>query len=154
MKPRDLRLRRPSRARDEEFAAFTYSAQGALLRTAYLLTGEEWTARQLVESTLVRLYRDWRGIENHLVEHRARRLLLQEYGGRRRGPVAAAAAGTVWDVVQRLPATQRAVAVLLLHDELVEEDVADLLDLDIEVVRSELEQVLAAIRAGSGERAA
>jgi DNA-directed RNA polymerase specialized sigma24 family protein len=154
VKRRDLRLRRPSSALDEEFAAFTYSAQGALLRTAYLLTGEEWTARQLVESTLVRLYLDRRGIENHLLEHRARRLLLQGYGGRRRRPAAAAAAGTLWDVVHRLPATQRAVAVLLLHDELAEEDVADLLDLDVEVVRSELEQALAAVRACSGERAA
>ncbi|HEY0773364.1 MAG TPA: hypothetical protein VGD51_04725, partial [Nocardioidaceae bacterium] len=86
MKRRDLRLRRPSRVLDAEFAAFTYSAQGGLLRTAYLLTGEEWTARQLVESALVRLYLDWRGIETHLVEHRARRLLLQESGGLGRRP--------------------------------------------------------------------
>ena len=147
-------MRSPSRARDEEFAAFTYSAQGGLLRTAYLLTGEEWTARRLVESALVRLYLDWRGIDNHLVEHRARRLLLQEYGGRRRRPVTGAEEGSVWDVVQRLPATRRAVAVLLLHDELAEEDVADLLDLDVEVVRSELDQVLDAIRACSRQQAA
>jgi DNA-directed RNA polymerase specialized sigma24 family protein len=154
VKRRDLRTRRPSRARDAEFAAFTYSAQGGLLRTAYLLTGEEWTARQMVESTLVRLYLDWRGIENHLVEHQARRLLLQEYGGHGRRPATGAGEGTVWDTVQRLPATQRAVAVLLLHDELAEEDVADLLDLDVEVMRSELDQVLSAIRECSREQAA
>lgn len=155
MKRRDLRLRRRSRALDEQFASFTYSAQDRLLRTAYLLTGDEWTARHLVESALVRLYDGRRGLEPGRAEHQARRLLLQEYGGRPHEPgKGAVATGTVWGTVQRLPATRRAVAVLLFHDGLAEEDVADLLGVDVEQVRSEAGQVLAAIRAlGCGQAA-
>ncbi len=152
MKPGDLRRR--SRALDEAFAAFTYSAQDGLLRTAYLLTGDEWTARDLVESVLVRLYEDRRGLEPGRAEHQARRLLLQAYDGRPHEPGKGAADGTVWGTVQRLPATRRAVAVLLFHDELTEEDVADLLGIDVEEVRTQAGHVLAAVRALRRARAA
>lgn len=167
MKRRDLRLRRRSRVRAEELAAFTYSAQDGLLRTAYLLTGDEWTARHLVESALVRLHLGWRHLERDRAEHEARRLLLREYGGHRprRGAGAAdsgagcgagcgAEDGGVWGTLRRLPVMQRAVAVLLFHDGLTEEDVADLLGVGVEVVRSEAGHVLAAIRAPGGEHAA
>jgi DNA-directed RNA polymerase specialized sigma24 family protein len=154
MKRRDLRLRRRSHALDQELAAFTYSLQDGLLRTAYLLTGDEWTARHLVERALVRLYLGrWR-LEPGRADHQARRLLLQEYGGLPDQPGKGADTGTVWGTVQGFPATRRAVAVLLFHDELAEEDVADLLGVDVEVVRSEAGHVLAEIRArGFGQAA-
>lgn len=132
----------------------TYSLQDGLLRTAYLLTGDEWTARHLVERALVRLYLDRRRLEPGRAEHQARRILLQEYGGRPDQPGTGVDTGTVWGTVRGLPATRRAVAVLLFHDQLPEAAVADLLGLDVEVVRAEAEHVLAVIRAHGLGRAA
>ena len=49
-------------ARDEEFQSFMIGRWPRLMRTAFLLTGEQHAAEDLVQSTLERVYVSWRRI--------------------------------------------------------------------------------------------
>ncbi|AIR98120.1 SigE family RNA polymerase sigma factor [Streptomyces glaucescens] len=49
-------------ARDEEFQAFVIGRWPRLMRTAFLLTGEQHAAEDLVQSTLERVYVAWRKV--------------------------------------------------------------------------------------------
>src|SRR3954469_22140622 len=51
-----VRSRRSDAAIDVEFAAWMAARQGALTRTAYLLTGSQHAADDLVQVTLAKLY--------------------------------------------------------------------------------------------------
>ncbi|MGW1721126.1 sigma factor, partial [Streptomyces sp. NPDC002156] len=49
-------------ARDEEFQSFVVGRWPRLMRTAFLLTGEQHAAEDLVQSTLERVYVAWRRV--------------------------------------------------------------------------------------------
>jgi len=49
----------------EGFAEFVHARQGALLRTAYLLTGHAQDAEDLVQTTLVKVVPQWRRIRDN-----------------------------------------------------------------------------------------
>ena len=49
---------------DAAFAAFVTEAQQRLYRQAYLLSGEQQAAQDLVQSTLVKLFLGWRRVES------------------------------------------------------------------------------------------
>src|SRR5215208_6127702 len=49
-------------ARDEEFQAFVIGRWPRLMRTAFLLTGEQHAAEDLVQSTLEQVYVAWRRV--------------------------------------------------------------------------------------------
>ncbi|WP_037669301.1 SigE family RNA polymerase sigma factor [Streptomyces griseus] len=49
-------------ARDEEFQAFVIGRWPRLMRTAFLLTGEQHAAEDLVQSTLEQVYVAWRKV--------------------------------------------------------------------------------------------
>src|ERR1700753_864921 len=50
-------------ARDDDFADFVRSRTHALLRSAYLLTGDQHLAEDLVQEALARTHRAWRSLE-------------------------------------------------------------------------------------------
>lgn len=49
-------------ARDEEFQSFVIGRWPRLMRTAFLLTGEQHAAEDLVQSTLEQAYVAWRRV--------------------------------------------------------------------------------------------
>src|SRR4051794_400615 len=147
-----MRTRRPDPRRgeaavDAEFADWMAARQAALIRTAYLLTGSQHAAEDLVQTTLTKLYLAWGRIaDRQHVDAYARRALVNEHRStwrraHRRPEVLSGAVPepalavteydgereAVWRFVQGLPPRQRAVIVLRYYEDLSEAEIADLL---------------------------
>jgi RNA polymerase sigma-70 factor (sigma-E family) len=135
----------------------------ALIRTAYLLTGDWHRAEDLLQTALMRCYGRWSRIDDH--EAYVRRTLYVTYAGWRRrrwngevpGPLPdragvdddAVAADTRADLLRlltSLPARQRAVVVLRYYEDLSEADVAALLGVTTGTVKSTAAKALARLR--------
>jgi RNA polymerase sigma-70 factor (sigma-E family) len=152
---------------DAEFADWMAARQVALVRTAYLLTGSQHAAEDLVQATLTRLYLSWDRISDRQhVDAYARRALLNEHRSTWRRtsrrpevlsdavPEAALAPAeydgereAVWRFVQALPPRQRAVIVLRYYEDLSEAQIADLLGISAGTVKSQASRALASLRA-------
>jgi len=152
---------------DVEFADWMAARQVALVRTAYLLTGSQHAAEDLVQATLTRLYLSWERISDRQhVDAYARRALLNEHRSTWRRssrrpevlsdavPEAALAPAeydgereAVWRFVQALPPRQRAVIVLRYYEDLSEAQIADLLGISTGTVKSQASRALASLRA-------
>jgi RNA polymerase sigma-70 factor (sigma-E family) len=154
--------------RDREFSDYMAARQPALLRTAYLLTGDRHAAEDLVQTTLAKLYLAWDRVQRReVVDAYARRILLNEHTSLWRRawrrhetstdrvpetPVAfAEPVGTrndaLWRFVQSLPRKQRAVVVLRYYEELSEAETAEVLGVSLGTVKSQTSRALAAMRA-------
>ena len=163
---------RPGRGRDaatvdDEFADWMAARQGALVRTAFLLTGSQHAAEDLAQTTLTKLYLAWDRIaDREHVDAYARRALVNEHRSTWRrtsrrlevlsdappdpGQEAAAYDGdreAVWQFVQGLPPRQRAVIVLRYYEDLSEAEIASLLGISAGTVKSQASRALAALRA-------
>ncbi len=170
-----MRSRRPAERRsrlhgavatDAEFADWMAARQMALVRTAYLLTGSQHSAEDLVQTTLTKLYLAWDRISDHQhVDAYARRALVNEHRSTWRrssrrlevvsdsppdtGHVPAQYDGereVVWRFVQGLPPRQRAVIVLRYYEDLSEAETADLLGISTGTVKSQASRALASLR--------
>lgn len=161
---------------DTEYAAFVAANWDRYLRLAFLLTGSEHAAEELVQDTLVKLYARWRrlsviGDPNAYVRRmlangnvsrwrRTRREQLvdapPETGSAVAGRGLPAAAGP-WPgerdgaedlrrALMLLPAGQRAVAVLRHFEDLSEKQVAAVLGCSVGTVKSQNAKALAALR--------
>lgn len=150
-----------------EFGEFVTGRSQALLRTAFLLTGDRARSEDLVQSSLAKLYVSWDRIRDKgAIDAYARRVLVTTATSlsRRRwwGEVPVAAApemyaedfsvardlhGTLWPLVLALPAGQRAVLVLRYYEELTEAEVADVLRISPGTVKSQTSRALTALRA-------
>jgi len=159
--------RRGASSVDVEFADWMAARQVALVRTAYLLTGSQHAAEDLVQATLTRLYLSWDRISDRQhVDAYARRALLNEHRSTWRRtsrrpevlsdavPEAALAPAeydgereAVWRFVQALPPRQRAVIVLRYYEDLSEAQIADLLGISAGTVKSQASRALASLRA-------
>jgi RNA polymerase sigma-70 factor (sigma-E family) len=159
--------RRGASSVDVEFADWMAARQVALVRTAYLLTGSQHAAEDLVQATLTRLYLSWDRISDRQhVDAYARRVLLNEHRSTWRRtsrrpevlsdavPEAALAPAeydgereAVWRFVQALPPRQRAVIVLRYYEDLSEAQIADLLGISAGTVKSQASRALASLRA-------
>src|SRR5262245_8311087 len=133
------------RKRDEDsFRRFATEHAAVLRRSAFLFCGDWHLAEDLMQSTLIKIYRSWSRVEKReSLQHYARTVLLRtwldekrrpfrrsEFGGAELPEVPdpaadpAASAGRVWarDLVHRalleLPPGQRAVLVLRYFDDL------------------------------------
>src|SRR4051794_37407340 len=74
-------------ASDQDFRDWAGGCRGGLRRTAYLLSGDWFLADDLVQDTLVRIYRVWQRLERSGdVGGYARRVLLNLYLDHRRRP--------------------------------------------------------------------
>jgi RNA polymerase sigma-70 factor (sigma-E family) len=69
-----------SESRDADFSAYMAARQPALLRTAYLLTGERHGAEDLVQQTLAKLYVAWDKVHTQdSIDGYARRIMINEH---------------------------------------------------------------------------
>ena len=154
--------------RDADFTAYLEARQGKLLRTAYLLTGDQHQAEDLLQTSLAKLYLAWDKVRDRgSVDAYVRRIMVNENnslwrrGWRRRelpsetlperAPVHDAydegQARAVWDVVQTLPRKARAVVVLRYYEQLSEAETADVLGISVGTVKSQTSRALAGLRA-------
>lgn len=151
----------------EEYVA----ARGrALWRSAWLLTGDEYKAEDLVQAALVTCWRRWDRIaEDGAVDGYVRRVLVTTYTDwwRRRWtgevptdalpelphvPADRALLEQRHDVLAALatlPRGQRAVIVLRFYDDLTEAQTADALGISVGTVKSQTSRALRALRESS-----
>jgi RNA polymerase sigma-70 factor (sigma-E family) len=156
-------------AKDAEFSEYMAARQPALLRTAYLLTGDVHTAEDLVQTALAKLYLSWDKVQQReLVDAYVRRILVNEHNSlwrrpwKRRETVTAelpeeATSSTtgghdpeLWELVQSLPRKQRAAVVLRYYEELSEAETAAVLGVSVGTVKSQTSRALAALRTRAG----
>ncbi|PVG84710.1 SigE family RNA polymerase sigma factor [Nocardioides gansuensis] len=155
-----------SRSRDEQFSSYMAARQPALLRTAYLLTGDRASAEDLVQTALAKLYLSWDKLRDHgAVDGYARRILVNEHNSLWRRawkrkehttetlPEAPhvdeydeGLRGELWDFVQTLPPKQRSVIVLRYYEDLSEAEIAAALGVSVGTVKSQASRALAALR--------
>ena len=151
-----------------EFTEFVLGRSHALLRFAYLLTGDRHLAEDLTQEALVRAHRRWSGIVGaDGPEPYVRRVILRQYLSWRRRrssaerPVAEppetiavddaaerlAEADAMWGLLRTLPRSQRAVMVLRYYEDLPDAEIARLLGCTASTVRVHAFHALQKLRA-------
>lgn len=157
---------------DARFTEFVATRSVALLRTAYLLTGDRQLAEDLLQTALLKAYPLWGGIrEPRSAESYVRTAMVRILVGWRkrhawtRETVSAAPpelrsgpAGDevetrvrLWPVVLTLPPRQRAVVVLRYYEDLTEPETAAILGCSTGAVKSHHSRALQALRARLGD---
>ena len=150
---------------EEEFREFVATRQRALLRTAWLLTGDWAAAEDLVQTALVRTWPHWRRIGERGAEAYVRRVMHNTFNTwwrrRWRGETPTAelpehavpdafgesdVRGALVAALHRLPRRQRAVVVLRFFDDLTEAQAADALGCATGTVKSQTSKALATLR--------
>jgi len=155
-------------ALEQGFAAFVREHTSALLRTAYLLTGNGNAAEELVQDTLVRLYPKWDRVEAAEIPLAyVRRALTNAYLNTRRRPASRelvldvlperpdrtdvttqlADRDELGSLLRTLPDRQRAALVLRYFHDLPDEEIGAALNCRVGTVRSLISRGLAALRA-------
>jgi RNA polymerase sigma-70 factor (sigma-E family) len=153
--------------RDAEFTAYLQARQGRLLRTAYLLTGDQHQAEDLLQTSLAKLYLAWDRVQDReSVDAYVRRIMVNEHNSLWRRPwrrrerstdvvpeVATeppayddGSGAALWAAVQTLPRKARAVLVLRYYEELTEPEVAEVLGIAVGTVKSQTSRALAMLR--------
>jgi RNA polymerase sigma-70 factor (sigma-E family) len=142
------------------FEEFVIARTGALLRTAYLLTGDHHDAEDLVQSTLIKVVPKWARIKDQ-PEGYVRKVLARESMKRWRArrwrevttdvvPETMHHDSTdrvdVLDEMRVLSPQQRAVLVLRYFDDLTEPDVAAALGISVGTVKSHARDALKRLR--------
>ncbi len=154
--------------RDADFEAYMLARHSGFLRTAYLLTGDQHTAEDLVQTALAKLYLSWDKVQRReLIDGYVRRIIVNEHNSlwRRAWKRRELSTDTVperptgedrhdegrsaalWEFVQTLPRKQRAVIVLRYYEDLTEAETADILGISIGTVKSQASRALAGMRA-------
>jgi RNA polymerase sigma-70 factor (sigma-E family) len=161
---------------DDDFDAFVRARTAALLRSAYLLTGDQHLAEDLVQSALAKTHQAWSRLrDTGNVEAYARRTMyhLQVSWWRRRrvaevmpgdlpdgrGPRNIEDSGvislrlTLQAALLRLSARQRAVLVLRFFEDRSETEAAEILGVTLGTVKSQTARALARLRTVAPELA-
>lgn len=154
---------------DEVFRGFVAARGHALVRTAYLLTGDQQLAEDLVQTALERAVRHWSSIRDvGAAEQYVRRTMYRENISLWRRRLVELPAdvvpeprrdGTAWQLgdqsldrivlrnaLMRLGPRQRTVLVLRYFEDLTEQQTADLLGISVGTVKSQSHKALAAMR--------
>ena len=158
----------------DEYEQFVRSRTPALLRSAYLLTGDQQLAEDLVQAALARTHRAWRGLrQSGNAEAYTRKVMYHlqvSWWRRRRVPEKLTATVpeprgsadfadrvavrvTMRQALLRLTASQRAVLVARFFEDRSEIDTADLLGVSVGTVKSQTVRALHRIREVSPELA-
>lgn len=152
--------------RDAEFTAYLQARQARLLRTAYLLTGDQHQAEDLLQTSLAKLYLAWDKVhDRESVDAYVRRIMVNENTSLWRRPwkrheratgevpetavvdtYDEGAGAEVWRVVQSLPRKARAVVVLRYYEQLTEPEAAEVLGISVGTVKSQCSRALATLR--------
>jgi len=155
----------PSNA-DNEYREYVLARWLALVRTAYLLTGDEYLAEDLAQIALTKVYTSWRRIRRvDNLDAYVRRIMVNANTGRfRKRRVAEHLSATPPDgashephapLAQRsvlmaelaqLPSRQRAIVVLRFWEDLSEKQVASMLSCSTGTVKSQTSKALARLR--------
>ena len=156
------------------FTAFVAARQHALLRTAYLVTGDRRLAEDLLQDALVKVAARWERLRDGEPEAYARRILYRDavswWRRHRREvlvdlavPSALPAAGAddervtsrlvLAQALARLTVKQRAVLVLRFYEDLSEVETAGLLGVSVGTVKSQTHAALGRLRATAPELA-
>lgn len=151
----------------DEFSEYVAGRQQALLRTAYLLTGDHHAAEDLVQAALARIYLSWNRIRDKgSIDAYVRRTMINEHTSwwrrawrkreRTTDEIPEMAAATtdadpterdeVWALVNTLPPRQRAAVVLRYYEDLTEAETAAALGCSVGNVKSQTSRALATLR--------
>ncbi len=154
----------------EGFGAFVTERSPALVRSAWLLTGDRATAQDLVQTALAKTWVRWdRVVRQEAPEGYVRRVMVTTYLSWRRRrwhgelptdtvPERAAERdlfgeaelrATVRAALDELPRRQRAVVVLRYFDDLTEAQTAQALGCSVGTVKSQSAKALAKLRASA-----
>jgi RNA polymerase sigma-70 factor (sigma-E family) len=153
------------------FAAFVHARQGALMRSAYLITGDRQLAEDLLQGALIKLAERWRRLSGGDPEAYVRKVLYHDAVSRWRRhrrerltgePAETPAAGPdlaeavvrrteVERALANLTAKQRSVLVLRFFDDLSEAQAAQILGVSIGTVKSQTHDALRRLRAQLAE---
>jgi RNA polymerase sigma-70 factor (sigma-E family) len=154
-------------ARDEEFSRYVTERSGALLRVAYLLTGNRADAEDLLQTALAKTYLSWNRIQDKgALDGYVRRVLvntqtswwrkrrvdeyatdqLPEQAWEDSGPAEFELRSTVWNALAQLPRRQRAVVVLRYYEDLSEAETAEVMGISIGTVKSTASRAMAKLR--------
>ena len=156
---------------DRSFEAFVAERSTALLRTAYLLTGDRGHAEDLLQTALIKTYRHWGRLTNTDDPTAfVRRVLVTTHAGWRRRvrvsefvsttPLLAGAVEPAFDPAERdamtaalatLPPRMRAVLVLRYWEDLSEAGTAEALGCSVNTVKTHTSRGLARLRTLLGE---
>ncbi|MEV0713443.1 SigE family RNA polymerase sigma factor [Asanoa sp. NPDC050611] len=155
--------------REDDYATFVRARSHALLRSAYLLTGDQHLAEDLVQEALARTHRSWSRLhETGNAEAYARRVMyhLQVSVWRRRkvaemlpgdlpeqtargghdDPDAIAWRMTLERALGSLSKRQRAVVVLRYFEDHTEAEAADMLGVSVSTVKTQTARALEHLR--------
>lgn len=153
--------------RDADFADYLAARQPALLRTAYLLTGDRHQAEDLLQTSLAKLYLAWDKVRDKgAVDGYVRRIMVNEQNSlwrrawKKREVTTDEVPETaphhdsyddgtndqLWRVVQSLPERARAVVVLRYYEQMTEAEVADALGISIGTVKSQCSRAMSTLR--------
>src|SRR5262249_32124680 len=148
-----------------EFAEFAAARAGALIRVAYVLTGDQHAAEDLLQTALTRAAVSWGRIHTSPEAYVRRVMYREQVSWWRRGahhrettmaavPDRAAAADasaetrvSLQQALRALPAGKRAVLVLRYFEDLPETQVASILGCSVGTVRSQTYKALTQLRA-------
>lgn len=162
---------------DNDFESFVADRAGALLRYAYVLSGDLHRAEDLVQSALATSYRHWRRVESGGAERYVRKAVLNAYlswwrrPGRSRetsvddvvaqsdarggGPGADEGVDIrdeMWRAMRALAPRQRAVVVLRYFEDLTEVETATRMNISVGTVKSQHAKALRALRVALGPK--
>ncbi|GIG01253.1 SigE family RNA polymerase sigma factor [Catellatospora citrea] len=158
-------------SRAEEFEAFVRGRTPALLRAAYLLTGDQHLAEDLVNDALIRTHQVWHRLRDSSPEAYTRKIMyhlqISWWRRRKRSPerltdlppepgaglrhavdeqARAVTRLALQDALGHLGARQRAVLVLRYFEDRTESEVAELLGVTVGTVKSQSSKALARLR--------
>lgn len=150
--------------RDDEFTAYVAARSSALLRLAYVLTGNRGDAEDLVQVALTKAYVAWPRIQSeYAVDSYVRTCLVRaHFAGRRRRQLSLVRLGVVdptdrrsdaalaavddrdhlWQALRSLPPRQRTVIVLKYFEDLDEASIASLMKCSRGTVKSQTSKAL------------
>ena len=169
--PTEVLVARMSRDGDEpvSFAVFVGARQQALLRSAYLMTGDHHLAEDLLQTALEKLARRWERIRDEQPEAYVRRILYRDsiswwrkyrhetvrllHEDRDAPDVMRGVDERLMLVaaLQRLTLKQRAVVVLRYFDDLTAQQAADVLGVSVGTVKSQTHVALQRLRSDIAE---
>lgn len=152
--------------RDEEFASYMAARQTALLRTAYLLSGDRASAEDLLQTAFAKLYLSWDKVRDRgSLDAYVRRIMVNEHNSlwrrawKRREHATdevpeqsvhddydEGVGAALWRYLQTLPPKQRTVLVLRYYEDMSEAETADVMGISTGTVKSQASRALAGLR--------
>src|SRR4051794_21477467 len=156
---------------DRSFDDYVVARSAALLRTAYLHTGNRADAEDLLQTTLAKTYLAWDRVRDRdALDGYVRRTMVntQTSFWRRKRPEAlydevpdrpgrdahadSDLHDALWTALSRLSKKQRAIVVLRYYEDLSEADTAALLGISVGTVKSTTSRALATLRSDASLR--